>query len=65
MLGTLLRALVKKNIKEWDELLSHAEFAFNRPPSKATGLSPFQVVYGQNPRTPFDLIQIPPPTKFS
>ena len=28
-LGTLLRALVKKNIKAWDELLPHAEFAFN------------------------------------
>jgi len=44
--GTLLRALVKKNIQQWDELLSHAEFAFNRAPSKATGLSPFHVVYG-------------------
>jgi len=40
-LGTLLRVLVKKNIKAWDELLPHAEFAFNRTPSKATGLSPF------------------------
>jgi len=64
-LGTLLRALVKKNIKEWDELLSHAEFAFNRVPSKSTGLSPFQVVYGKNPRTPLDLIPIPTSTKFS
>jgi len=45
-LGTLLRVLVKKNIKGWDELLPHAEFAFNRSPSKATGLSPFQVLYG-------------------
>jgi len=64
-LGTLLRALVKKNIKEWDELLSHAEFAFNCALSKATGLSPFQVVYGQNPRIPLDLIPIPTPSKFS
>jgi len=64
-LETLLRALVKKNIKEWDELLSHAEFAFNKAPSKATGLSPFQIVYGQNPRTPLDLIPIPTSTKFS
>ena len=28
-LGTLLRVLVKKSIKGWDELLDHAEFAFN------------------------------------
>jgi len=64
-LGTLLWALIKKNIKTWDELLPHAEFAFNRAPSKATGLSPFQIVYGQNPRTPLDLIPVPTPTKFS
>ena len=64
-LGTLLRVLVKKNIKGWDELLCHAEFAFNRTPSKATGLSPFQVVYGYNPRTPLDLVPISNPTKFS
>ena len=64
-LGTLLRVLVKKSIKAWDELLPHAEFAFNRAPSKATGLSPFQVVYGQNPRTPLDLTSLPTPTKFS
>ena len=44
-LGTVVRTLTK-NIKEWDELLFHAEFAFNRAPSKATGLSPFQIVYG-------------------
>ena len=64
-LGTLLRVLVKKSIKGWDELLPHAEFAFNRAPSKATTLSPFQVVYGYNPRTPLDLVPIPNPTKFS
>jgi len=64
-LGTLLRVLVKKHLKKWDELLPHAEFAFNRVPSKSTQLSPFQVVCGYNPRSPLDLIPIPTPTKFS
>ena len=64
-LGTLLRVLAKKSTKGWDELLSHAEFAYNRAPSKATGLSPFQVVYGFNPCTPIDLTPLPTPTKFS
>jgi len=64
-LGTLLRVLVKKNVHGWDKLLSHAEFACNRTPSKATGLSPFQVVYGTNPCTPLDLTLIPSSTKFS
>ena len=64
-LGTLLRILVKKHLKNWDELLPHAEFAFNRVPSKSTQLSPFQVVYGYNPKSPLDLVPIPTPTKFS
>jgi len=40
-LGSLLRALVKKSVKGWDELLPHAEFSFNRAPCKTTRLSPF------------------------
>ena len=64
-LGTLLRVLVKKSIKRWDELNCHTEFAFNCALSKATNLCPFQVVYGNNPRTPLDLFPIPNPTKFS
>jgi len=53
-LGTLVRVLIKKNLKGWDELLPHAEFAF-----KTTRLSPFQIVYGSNPRIPLDLIPLP------
>ena len=63
-LGTLLRVLIKKSIKGY-ELLCHAEFAFNRTPSKVTSLPPFQVVYGYNPRTLLDLVPIPNQTKFS
>jgi len=65
VLGTLLRVLVKKNLKGWDELLSPAEFSFNRAPSKATNLSSFQVVYGHNLQTPLDLTLIPIATKFN
>jgi len=62
-LGTLLRVLVKKSIKGWDELLCHAEFAFDRTLSKTTSLSHFKVVYDYNPGTPLDLVPIPNPTK--
>ena len=55
-LGALLRVLVKSNGKAWDLLLPQAEFAFNKSPSKATGLSPFKVVYGVDPLSPFDLV---------
>jgi len=51
-LGTLLRALIKPHTKAWDLLLPHAEFASNKAPSKATGLSPLKVVYGIDPLSP-------------
>ena len=55
----LLRALVKPHAKAWDLLLPHAEFAYNKAPSKATCLSPFKVVYGIDPLSPNDLTPRP------
>jgi len=40
-LGTLLRVLVKKSIKGWDELLCHAEFTFNWT-TRLQAFSPFK-----------------------
>ncbi|GKD14656.1 transposon ty3-I gag-pol polyprotein [Tanacetum coccineum] len=54
-LGSLLRALIMTNLKQWEELLPRVEFAYNRAPNKTTGISPFKVVYGLNPSTPLDL----------
>jgi len=48
--------LIKPHTKAWDLLLPHAEFPYNRTPSRATGLSPFKVVYGIDPLGPLDLI---------
>lgn len=57
---TLLRTFISPQSKKtWDILLSHAEFAYNQAPSKATGLSPFKVVYGIDPITPLDLMPRP------
>ncbi|PKI63687.1 hypothetical protein CRG98_015936 [Punica granatum] len=36
-LGSLLRSLVKGNIRQWDMVLPQAEFAYNRSQSKSTG----------------------------
>ena len=58
-LGTLLRVLIRHQAKTWDLLLPHAEFAYNKTPSKATGLSPFKVVYGVDPLSPLDLTPRP------
>ncbi|GKC39173.1 transposon ty3-I gag-pol polyprotein [Tanacetum coccineum] len=40
-----------------------AEFAYNRAPSKTTGISPFMAVYGVNPTTPLDLAVLDTSTK--
>ena len=53
-LGALLRGLVSKSTKDWDIKLAHAEFAYNRSPTYATNCSPFEIVYGANPKVPID-----------
>ena len=59
VLSTLLRAIIKKNIKTWEECLPHVEFAYNRSVHSATKHSPFEIVYGFNPLTPLDLLPLP------
>ena len=58
-LSTMLRAVITKNLKSWEECLPHVEFAYNRAVHSTTGHSPFEVVYGFNPLTPLDLIPLP------
>ncbi|KAK1680979.1 hypothetical protein QYE76_041827, partial [Lolium multiflorum] len=58
-LSTLLRTLVKKNLKSWEECLPHAEFAYNRAKHSTTSRSPFMVVYGFEPHTALDLLPLP------
>ncbi|XP_033141136.1 uncharacterized protein LOC103847683 [Brassica rapa] len=58
-LGTLLRAIIKKNLKSWEDCLPHCEFAYNHAVHSATKFSPFEIVYGFNPISPLDLIPLP------
>ena len=58
-LSTLLRAIIKRDIKTWEECLPHVEFAYNRTIHSATKFSPFEIVYGFNPLTPLDLTSLP------
>jgi hypothetical protein len=60
ILSTILWAILKSNIKMWEEYLPHIEFAYNKSVCSTMKLSPFQVVYGFNPRAPIDLLPIPP-----
>ncbi|KZV58553.1 hypothetical protein F511_23683 [Dorcoceras hygrometricum] len=58
-LGTLLRSIISKNLKSWEECLAFVEFAYNRSVHSTTGFSPFEIVYGFNPITPMDLLSLP------
>src|SRR3954469_22498511 len=58
-LSTLLRPLVKKNLKNWEDCIPHAEFAYNRAKHATTQRSPFMVVYGFEPSTALDLLPLP------
>ena len=42
-----------------EEYLPHVEFAYNRATHSTTKVSPFQVVYGFNPRAPIDILPLP------
>ncbi|GJX67897.1 RNA-directed DNA polymerase [Tanacetum coccineum] len=47
--------MVRENPRQWDLVLAHAEFAYNRSHSRTTGKTPFEIVNGVNPITPLDL----------
>jgi hypothetical protein len=54
-LGNILRSLVSGHPTQWDLALPQAEFAYNDSPNRSTGLSPFKIVYGTNPRGVMEL----------
>ena len=58
-LSTLLLLLIKKNLKNGEEVIPHAEFAYNRAKHSTTQKSPFMVVYGFEPSTALDLLPLP------
>jgi hypothetical protein len=49
-LGDLLRSLVTEHHSSWDQILPQAEFAYNDSVNRSTGRSPFQILYGTQPR---------------
>jgi hypothetical protein len=49
-LGNLLRSLVTEHHNQWDQILPQAKFAYNDSPNRSTRKSPFQILYGMQPR---------------
>uniref|UniRef100_A0A2N9I8K8 Reverse transcriptase n=1 Tax=Fagus sylvatica TaxID=28930 RepID=A0A2N9I8K8_FAGSY len=58
-LSTLLRTIIQKNLKNWEDCLPFIEFAYNRSVHSTTDFSPFEIVYGFNPLTLLDLLPLP------
>jgi hypothetical protein len=65
MLSTILRAVLKKNIKIWEECLSHVEFAYNRSLRSTTKMGPFEIIYAFLPHAPIDLMSLPSSEKLN
>ena len=58
-LSQLLRVVIQKNLKSWEECSPFVEFAYNSTVHLTTGFSPSEIAYGFNPLTPMDLIPLP------
>jgi hypothetical protein len=58
-LSKLLRVVIQKNLKSWEECLSFVKFVYNRTVHSTTSFSHFEIVYRFNPLTPMDLIHLP------
>jgi hypothetical protein len=54
-LGNLLRSLVTEHHNKWDQILPQVEFAYHDSPNRRNGKSPFQILYGMQPRGVSDL----------
>ena len=56
----MLRAVLKKNMKLWEECLPHVDFAYNQVVHSTIKFCPFEVVYGFKPTASIDLLPLPP-----
>jgi hypothetical protein len=55
----MIRDVLKKNIKMWEECLPHVEFAYNRSLHSTTKMCLFEIVYGLLPHARIDLMPLP------
>jgi len=58
-LSMLLRTIVKKDLKIWEECLPYMEFPYNRAVHSNTNMCPFKIVDGFKPIALIDLLPLP------
>ena len=51
-LKQMLSKLVNKNGRNWDKMLGGVLFAYRSTPHQSTGMSPFYLLYGRDPKLP-------------
>ena len=51
----LLSALTPQQKKHWDKHLNSVLFCYNTTPHSSTGLFPYSLMFGQEPRLPLDM----------
>ncbi len=56
-LKSMVRKFVKENAKNWDKWLEPLLFAVREVPQASTGFSPFELLYGHQPRGVLDVIK--------
>jgi len=56
----MLRIYIQIDQSRWEELLPALELAYNTAPQASTGLSPFQIMIGENPPTGKDVEMLEP-----
>ncbi len=56
-LKTMVRKFVKEDAKNWDRWLEPLLFAVREVPQASTGFSPFELLYGRQPRGVLDVIK--------
>jgi hypothetical protein len=54
----ILRSLVTEHHSSWDQIFPQAEFAYNDSVNRSTGKSPFQILYGTQPREVSELKEL-------
>ncbi|PKU81168.1 putative mitochondrial protein [Dendrobium catenatum] len=58
-LVSMLRCLVQEYPKQWEEVLTTAEFAYNSMVNRSTGKTPFSIVFTKVPNLALDLAILP------
>jgi hypothetical protein len=54
----ILRSLVTEHHSSWDQIFPQADFAYNDSVNRSTGKSPFQILYGTQPREVSELKEL-------